>query len=139
MLTMIDEYIRKCLTIHYARRIRSIQAIDQLANAMIIHGIPKYVRSDNDPEFIAKELRSWLSGIGVKTACIGRAVLGKMAFVKPLTIPLEITFYMEKSSTALKEAQIIIGEWVKHYNHVMPHSVLGYRPPAPQTKVHQLM
>jgi len=71
MLTMIDEYIRKCLTIHYARRIRSIQVIDQLANAMIIHGIPKYIRSDNGPEFIAKELRSWLSGIRVKTAYIG--------------------------------------------------------------------
>ena len=39
----------------------------------------------------------------------------------------------------LKEAQIIVGEWVKHYNHVRPHSALGYRPPAPQTQVPKLL
>jgi len=40
---------------------------------------------------------------------------------------------------SLKEAQIIVGEWVKHYNHIRPHSALGYRPPAPQTQVPQII
>jgi len=70
MLTMIDEYTRKCLTIHCASRIGSVQVIEQLANAMIENGISEYIRSDNGPEFIAKELHNWLSGIGVKTAYI---------------------------------------------------------------------
>ena len=35
----------------------------------------------------------------------------------------------------LKEAQIIIEEWRKHYNIKRPHSALGYRPPAPETNV----
>ncbi|WP_255534130.1 DDE-type integrase/transposase/recombinase, partial [Polynucleobacter sp. MWH-Berg-3C6] len=47
MLTMIDEFSRKCLTIFCARRIGSIQVIEQLANAMITHGIPEHIRSDN--------------------------------------------------------------------------------------------
>jgi putative transposase len=34
---------------------------------------------------------------------------------------------------SLKEAQIVIEQWRKHYNTVRPHSSLGYRPPAPQT------
>ena len=34
---------------------------------------------------------------------------------------------------SLKEAQIIIEKWRKHYNTVRPHSALGYRPPAPET------
>jgi putative transposase len=58
MLTLIDEFSKKCLTISCARRIGSIQAIKQLANTMMIHDIPEYIRSDNGPEFIAKELRS---------------------------------------------------------------------------------
>lgn len=41
MLTMIDEYTRKCLTIDCARRIGSVEMIEQLANAMITHGIPE--------------------------------------------------------------------------------------------------
>ena len=35
----------------------------------------------------------------------------------------------------LKEAQIIIEQWGKHYNTKRPHSALGYRPPAPETIV----
>ena len=33
----------------------------------------------------------------------------------------------------LKEAQIIIEIWRKHYNTKRPHSALDYRPPAPKT------
>jgi putative transposase len=34
---------------------------------------------------------------------------------------------------SLKEAQIVIEQWRKHYNSIRPHSALNYRPPAPQT------
>ena len=61
--------------------------IEQLANAMILNGIPEYIRSDSGSELIAKELHSCLSGIGVKTAYIEPAVLGGMAFVRALTVP----------------------------------------------------
>ena len=33
---------------------------------------------------------------------------------------------------SLKEAQIVIEHWRKHYDTIRPHSSLGYRPPAPQ-------
>ena len=36
---------------------------------------------------------------------------------------------------SLREAQIIIEEWRKHYNTKRPHSAMGYRPPAPETIV----
>ncbi len=32
----------------------------------------------------------------------------------------------------LREAQIIIESWRRHYNAVRPHASLGYRPPAPE-------
>jgi hypothetical protein len=36
---------------------------------------------------------------------------------------------------SLREAQILIEEWRKHYNTKRPHSALGYHPPAPETIV----
>jgi len=36
-------------------------------------------------------------------------------------------------SSTLREAQVLIEEWRRHYNRVRPHSSLGYRPPAPET------
>ncbi len=64
--------------------------IEQLANAIITHGIPEHIRSDIGSEFIAKELRKWLSGVGVKTAHI--TVLVTIAFVQALMVPIEIIF-----------------------------------------------
>ena len=34
--------------------------------------------------------------------------------------------------TTLREAQVLIESWRRHYNAVRPHSSLGCRPPAPE-------
>ena len=66
-LNLIDEYTRECLAIYVGRRINSNQVIDVLADAMIEHGIPEHIRSDNGPEFVAEQLRKWLAKTGAKT------------------------------------------------------------------------
>src|SRR5919107_4537100 len=33
---------------------------------------------------------------------------------------------------SLREAQVLIEQWRRHYNTAPPHSALGYRPPAPE-------
>jgi len=61
MLNLIDEYTRECLAIQVRRRINSNHVIEVLADAMIEHGIPENIRSDNGPEFVAKNCVSgWL-------------------------------------------------------------------------------
>jgi putative transposase len=32
----------------------------------------------------------------------------------------------------LREAQIVIESWRRHYNTIRPHASLGYKPPAPE-------
>jgi putative transposase len=34
----------------------------------------------------------------------------------------------------LLEAKVLIGRWREAYNTVRPHSSLGYRPPAPESR-----
>ena len=36
---------------------------------------------------------------------------------------------------SLREAQVLIEGWRRHYNAIRPHSALGYRPPAPEVVV----
>ena len=36
---------------------------------------------------------------------------------------------------SLKEAQVIIESWRRHYNTLRPHGSLGYKPPAPEVFV----
>ncbi len=35
----------------------------------------------------------------------------------------------------LLEAQVLIERWRQEYNHVRPHSSLGYKPPAPEAVI----
>ena len=139
MLTLIDEYTRKCLTIFCARRIDSIQVIEQLANAVITHGIPEHIRLDNGPKFINKDLRKWLSGIGVKTAYLTPDSPWENGFCESFNGTFRDNLLDGVIFYSLYEAKVVVGEWVKHYNHERPHSALDYRPPAPQTKVPQIL
>jgi putative transposase len=70
MLNLIDEFTRECLAIRPRRRLNSQNVIEVLADAMIEHGIPEHIRSDNGPEFMAKDLRQWLLSSGAKTLYI---------------------------------------------------------------------
>ena len=33
---------------------------------------------------------------------------------------------------SLREAEVVIESWRRHYNGVRPHASLGFRPPAPE-------
>ena len=70
MLTVIDEFTRRCLAIVVARGLKSDDVLDCLTALFVTHGPPEHVRSDNGPEFVAWNVRQWLGKIGVKTLFI---------------------------------------------------------------------
>ena len=39
------------------------------------------------------------------------------------------------SGTALTEARMLIEQWRREYNHIRPHSSLGYRLTAPEARI----
>lgn len=49
LMTLIDEFTRGCLAIRVARRINGMGVIEAMADAMIVHGVPEHIRSDNGP------------------------------------------------------------------------------------------
>ena len=64
ILALIDEYTRECLALRVARRLNSQDVIETLSEVMLWRGIPEPIRSDNGPEFVARQLRDWLQGLG---------------------------------------------------------------------------
>jgi putative transposase len=48
----------------------SAKLIESLADVMVMKGVPEHIRSDNGPEFVAKDLRKWLADTGAKTLYI---------------------------------------------------------------------
>ena len=131
MLNLIDEYTRECLAIHVRRRINSNQVIEVLADAMIEHGIPEYIRTDNGPEFVARELRKWLARTGAQTLYIEPGSPWENGYCESFNSKLRDEFLNGEIFYSLKEAQVLAERWRVYYNTERPHSSLGYRPPAP--------
>lgn len=70
MLNPIDEYTRECLAICCERSGSSTRVIAALADVMVMRGVPERLRSDNDPEFAARDLRRRLAATSAKTPYI---------------------------------------------------------------------
>jgi putative transposase len=131
MLVLIDEYTRECLAIRVARRLGSYEVIETLADVMLFRGIPEHIRSDNGPEFVAKELRKWLANLGTGPLYIEPGSPWENGYCESFNGKLRDECLNGEVFYSLKEAQIVIERWRVEYNTERPHSALGYRPPAP--------
>jgi transposase InsO family protein len=135
MLTVIDEYTRKCLAIRVGFSLKADDVLDTLSTLFITEGVPDYIRSDNGSEFTAKATREWIESLGVKTAYIEPRSPWENGYNESFNGKLRDELLNTKIFYNLKEAQVLIEQWRRHYNEVRPHSSLGYRPPAPKAIV----
>lgn len=131
LLTLIDEYSRECLAIRVGRRLNSLHVIETLGEAMIEHGTPEHVRSDNGAEMRAERVRTWLETVGAKPMFIEPGSPWENGYCESFNGKLRDECLNGEIFYSLKEARVVIETWRKHYNTRRPHSALGYRPPAP--------
>lgn len=132
-LNIIDEHSHECLGSIPRRSWRGKAVIEALADLMLMHGTPEYIRSDNGPEFIATALRKWLADVGVITAYIEPGSPWENGYCESFNARMRDEFLNGELFGNLYEAQVLTREWVEYYNTIRPHSSLGGRPPAPQT------
>ena len=139
MLTIIDEFTRECLTIDVARTLKSEDVLERLSDLFICRGVPKYLRSDNGPEFTANKVRDWLKHVEVQTLFITPGSPWENGYIESFNGKLRDELLDRELFDTLLEAKVLIEGWREHYNTVRPHSRLGYRPPAPEASQPRLL
>jgi transposase InsO family protein len=132
MLVIMDEYSRECLSIDVERSIKSFQVLERLGDLFLERGTPAYIRSDNGPEFTAKQVRHWLDRLNVGTLFIEPGSPWENGYVESLNGRFRDEFLNGELFYTLWEAKVLIERWRKEYNTFRPHSSLNYRPPAPE-------
>ena len=133
MLTVIDEYTRTCLAIDVGRRLNSEDVMMRLEQLFVERGTPAYLRSDNGPEMTATALRAWLGRLEVGTLYIEPGSPWENGYCESFNGKLRDELLNGEIFYTVGEARVLIEMWRREYNHVRPHSSLGYRPPAPET------
>jgi putative transposase len=132
MLTVIDEFSRRCLAIVVARRLNSDDVLATLTDLFVAYGLPDFIRSDNGSEFTAQAVRDWLKKLGVKTLYIEPGSPWENGYNESFNGKLRDELLNGEIFYSLAEARYLIERWRRHYNQIRPHSSLGYRPPAPE-------
>ena len=135
MLNVLDEFTRESLAIRVRRKLSSTDVIDVLTDLFILRGIPAYIRSDNGPEFVAGAVLRRVAAVGSRTAFIEPGSPWENGYIESFNARLRDELLNGEIFYTLKEAQVLIESWRRHYNAIRPHSSLGYRPPAPETIV----
>jgi putative transposase len=128
-LTVIDEYTRECLAIDVGPSIRSGRVIEVLSKLVSVRGAPRYLRSDNGPEFVSRGILGWLADTRIETALIDPG--------KPWQNGSNESFNGRFRDECLGmqwfrnrvEALVLIEQWRREYNSVRPHSSLGQLTP----------
>lgn len=129
-LSIIDEHTRECLALEVNRRMTSEDALDVLRDLFVIRGVPRCIRSDNGPEFIARAIRKFLAAAGVETLYIEPGSPWQNGYAESFHSRLRSELLDAEVFENVAAAQSLASSWWADYNHHRPHSALGYRTPA---------
>lgn len=130
ILVVIDEYTRKCLAIRVAPSMSALGVMDVLEWLFMVQGVPKYLRSDNGPEFVAKAVRQWLKAAGCQTLFIAPGSPWENGYVESFIDKLRDECLNREIFRNGKEAQEVTEAWRQEYNNYRPHSSLGGLTPS---------
>jgi putative transposase len=128
--TLVDEYTRECLALEVDRGMTSQAVRAVLAGVVRARGVPRHIRSDNGPEFIAKIIRAWVTEASLETLYIAPGAPWENGYAESFNSKVRDELLNAEEFGSLLEAKVLAKEWKHEYNHVRPHSSLGYRTPA---------
>ena len=129
-LTVIDEFSREVLAIDVAGTIRSERVIQVLSRLVSERGLPCSLRSDNGPEFVAKQLGAWAKQQGLAISLIEPGKPWQNGFNESFNGKFRDECLSVEWFRNRREACVIIEQWRREYNTERPHSSLGYVPPV---------
>lgn len=130
LLPVEDEFTRECLALEVARSITATDVVEVVKCLIELRGAPKFIRSDNGPEFIAAAIRRYLAESGVGTLYIEPGSPWQNAYSESFNGKLRDELLDRELFVSLHEAKVVCEDFRLDYNHRRPHSSLGYRTPA---------
>ena len=129
ILTLTDEFTRQSVALRVASSFTSADVKDVLEEVIRDRGAPAFIRSDNGPEVIARDLGIWLTMQGIGTRFIEPGKPWQNGFAESFHSRLREECLNVEVFYSARHAQVVLDSWRAFYNAGRPHSSLGYRTP----------
>ena len=126
---VIDDYNREGLTIDVDISLTSQRVIRALEQVIEWRGKPMSIRCDNGPEYISHALVNWANKHQITLLYIQPGKPTQNAYIERFnrTVRQECLDLYEFDS--IKQAQLLVTQWLWVYNNERPHTAIGGVPP----------
>ena len=125
LLSVVDEYTRKCFRIEVDTSINGLRVTRILSEISQTQGLPEIIIIDNGPEFISNALDAWAYQRGVKLTFIRPGKPVENAYIESFNGRLRDECLNENWFLSIEHARRVVEEWRIDYNTARPHSSLG--------------
>jgi transposase InsO family protein len=130
ILNIMDEFTKECLASDVGFHITGHDVVEVLRYLFLVRGCPVHIRSDNGPEFIAKEVKKFLAFSCVDTLYIERGSPWENGYIESFHSRMRDELLDGELFLHIDEVKYVVDRWRMDYNHYRPHSSLGYMTPA---------
>jgi putative transposase len=129
VLNVIDEFTREAIYSGAERSVGATRVRAILAELVRRRGAPTYLRSDNGREFIAGVLAEFLEDRGVQALFIEKGRPQQNGICERFNGLMRNELLNAEEFGSLLEANVLIHQWVDHFNCKRPHSALAHLTP----------
>lgn len=126
---VIDPYNCECKGIFIRHNFPAKQVIEHLERLIEKHGKPRFIRSDNGPEFISKLFQWWLKQNDIGWNNIERGKPVQNCFVERFNRTAREDFFDANLFYTLEQANELAGKFQYEYNHIRPHESIDNKTP----------
>lgn len=129
-LNIIDEGTRECLCIEVDTSLPAERVIRAMERLKVERGLPKQIRLDNGPEFIAAIFVDWCEQNEIELAYIKPGKPQQNGFAERFNGSFRREFLNMYLFETLNQVRDMAWIWMLDYNDERPHESLGDLPPS---------
>lgn len=129
-LNVLDEGVREELAIEADTSLPAARVVRTLGQLAQWRGLPKAIRLDNGPEFIARELADWCDQHEIELLFIEPGKPNQNAYIEQFNRTFReevLNVYLFEDLDQVRE---ISSQWLRIYNEERPHDAPGSLQPA---------
>lgn len=129
-LNIIDEGTRECLAIEVDSSLSAARVVRVMEQLKAERGLPKQIRLDNGPEFIASIFADWCEENGIRLAYIQPGKSQQNGFTERFNGSFRREFLDMYLFETLSQVREMAWYWMQDYNFERTHESLGDLPPV---------
>ena len=125
VLNVIDDHNRECLNCKGSISFPSRRVIRELEQLIEYYGKPKYIRTDNGPEFRSVEYKEWFNEHGIERVYSEPGKPMQNGYIERFNRTFREDVLDAYLFSSISQFQIIADKWSEDYNDNHPHGSLG--------------